>query len=94
MNTSPTQSISWNRHFRGHVLVNRESQGQDQGNSFPTGFSQGSEKSFISYKIDSVHGAIRAEIIGSESGKVIREIVVKPDTSMIFKKGSFFDSVI
>jgi hypothetical protein len=95
MNTSHVRSISWNQFSLKYDPLKRGSQGQDQENLFfHPGSSKGPERSLISYKIDSAHGAIKAEIIDSKSGKVIREIKVKPDISMIFPKGSFFDSVM
>lgn len=95
MSISHVQSVSWNQHFREHVPVKRGSQEQDQKNLFfhPVS-SKGLEKSLISYKIDKVKGSITAEVVDSESGKVIRQIEVKPDISMIFQKGSLFESVI
>lgn len=94
MNTSPAQSISWYQHFREYVRVKRESQGEEQERTFPIGSPSYPEKSLISYKIDSTSVAIKAEITDSKTGKVIREIEVKPDISMIFPKAFFIDSLI
>jgi uncharacterized FlaG/YvyC family protein len=94
MHASHVQSISWDQHFREYAPVKRETPEEEQERSFPISSSKGPGKSLISYKIDSANGAIKAEIIDSKSGKVVREIEVKPDISMIFSKGFFIDSVI
>jgi len=47
----------------------------------------------ISYKINDENGAIKAHIINAESGKVIREIDVKPPVRLMYGKGSLFKSV-
>jgi hypothetical protein len=44
--------------------------------------------------MDSVSGAIRAQIIDSESGNVIREFDVKPGTSTTFHKSIFLESTV
>ncbi len=94
MNTLNVQPISWNQLSGKYVPVKRGPQWQEQKGSFPTGSAKGPEKLLISYKIDHASGAISAEIIDSESGKVIREINVKPAIFMTLQKGSFFESVI
>jgi len=50
-------------------------------------------KLLISYEINRDSGAIRAKMVDPESGKIIREIEVKPELRMLYAKGSFFESM-
>jgi hypothetical protein len=86
------QSISWNRHSSKYTPARRGSQLREQKKSFTTEFPGSYQKIVISYEIDGDGGSIRAEIIDPESGKVVREIDVKPSSSRAFSKGPFFEA--
>lgn len=61
--------------------------------SFSIGPFTGPEKVLILYEINSDNGAIKAKLIDPASGRVIREIDVKPESPMIEEKGLFFESM-
>ena len=65
-----------------------------EGNDHPDGLLPFARKTVISYEINSSSGAIRAKMIDPESGRVLREIEVRPALRGDKEKGTLLEVAI